>query len=236
MNVCTSMRTTFTLFVAAAALSAQPPGGFMRFHPVLSALDADQNGTISAQELQSASQVLGKLDQNHDGRVTAEEMRPRFGPGGARGGRPEGRGPGGPGGADPAAMAEQLMQFDKNADGALTKEEVPERMQGLFARADADKDGRLTRAELTQRANAAPAGGRDHEGPGGGRPRDPIVAALDANQDGALDAQEMQNSAAALAKLDKNADGQLQEEKVRPPMMRDGRGFGPRGGERGQRP
>ena len=246
MNVCTSMRTVFPLLLAASALFAQPPGrpegGFMRFHPVLSTLDADHDGTISAAELNRAPQALAGLDQNKDGQLSAEEMRPRFvGPGGpgARGpgeGRREG---GGPRGNDGAAMADQLMQFDKNSDGVLTKDEVPERMQGLFARADANKDGKLTREELTQRANAAPAepqgrgagGDHDHEGERRGGPRggfrDPIMTALDANQDGAVDAAEMKNAKAALAKLDKNGDGQLTEDEVRPQMP-----FGRPGGRR----
>lgn len=233
------------LLTTALALTAQAPerrgpgreGGFMRFHPVLSALDADHDGVISAAELAQAPQVLKNLDKNNDGTLAMEEMRPA----------PFGRlgGPGGPGGRpgergerpnDGAAMADQLMQFDKNNDGALTKDEVPERMQGLFANADADKDGRLTKAELTQRANAAPspqarAGARegdDHHdqeggrrggsgGGGGGRGfRDPIAEVLDTNQDGVIDAAEIQASAKALAKLDRDGDGRLQEEEVSP--------------------
>jgi Ca2+-binding EF-hand superfamily protein len=125
------------------------------------------------------------------------------------------------------------MQFDKNQDGVLTANEVPDRMQGLFARADSNQDGRLTREELAARAQAAPArgpgGDHDHERGGprgfpGGPPRDPIMNALDANQDGALDARERQVAAKALAALDRDHDGQLTEDEVRPAMP-----FGRRG-------
>ena len=47
-------------------------------------------------------------------------------------------------------MVARLMSFDANKDGKLTKEEVPERMQGIFERADANKDGRITAGELQE--------------------------------------------------------------------------------------
>ena len=52
------------------------------------------------------------------------------------------------------------------------------------------------------------------EGPGGPghrrhRPPPPIIAALDANHDGVIDAAEIANAPAALLTLDKNGDGKL---------------------------
>jgi hypothetical protein len=74
-------------------------------------------------------------------------------------------------------------------------------------------------------------------GPGGPpmrgvRPPAPaIVAALDANHDGVIDATEIANASAALKALDKNGDGQLTPEEFmgpRPPRA-GGPGNGPRG-------
>ena len=45
-------------------------------------------------------------------------------------------------------MVVRLMQYDKNSDGKLSKEELPERMGTYLERADADKDGFLTADEL----------------------------------------------------------------------------------------
>ena len=61
------------------------------------------------------------------------------------------------------------MQFDANKDGKLTKAEVTdERLQRLFDRADADHDGIVTKQELTALAAREPAGGRGgFGGPGG---------------------------------------------------------------------
>lgn len=45
-------------------------------------------------------------------------------------------------------LVETLMSFDRNGDGKLDRSEVPERMQGLFDRADTNKDGYLTPEEI----------------------------------------------------------------------------------------
>ncbi len=60
-------------------------GGFMRTLPIVTALDADSNGEISAEEIKGAVAALRKLDKNKDGKLTAEELRPSFG--GNRSGR-----------------------------------------------------------------------------------------------------------------------------------------------------
>jgi len=72
-------------------------------------------------------------------------------------------------------------------------------------------------------------GGRG--GPGGGRPSMmsflPVLAALDADKDGKISPAEIENAAAALKTLDKNGDGSLTEDEVRP-------SFGGRGGPGGR--
>ncbi len=69
------------------------------------------------------------------------------------------------------ALVARMMAFDKNGDGKLTKSEVTdERLHRLFDRADADKDGTVTKAELTALAakDAANFGGPGGFGPPGG--------------------------------------------------------------------
>ena len=71
-----------------------------------------------------------------------------------------------------------------------------------------------------------PQGGPGRRGPGGeGGPMrvNPLVAALDANSDGILSAEEIANAPVALKKLDKNGDGKLTEDELRPNF---GRGQG----------
>ncbi len=56
--------------------------------PVMLALDADKNGSLSAGEINNAAASLAALDLNKDGKLTADEFRP-LPPEGA----PAGRGP-----------------------------------------------------------------------------------------------------------------------------------------------
>ena len=83
---------------------------------------------------------------------------------------------------------------------------------------------------------AQDSGGRRRfgPGPGGQRPMPPIIAALDANKDGKLDAKEIANASAALLKLDKNGDGELTADEMFGPRPDGDRG-GP-GGAPGERP
>ena len=48
-------------------------------------------------------------------------------------------------------------------------------------------------------------------------PPPPIIAALDANHDGVIDETELANASAALKTLDKNGDGKLTIDELRPP-------------------
>jgi hypothetical protein len=52
-----------------------------------------------------------------------------------------------------------------------------------------------------------------------------LMQALDVNHDGVIDAEEISNAPAELRTLDKNGDGQLTPDELRPPrppMMMDG--------------
>ena len=82
-----------------------------------------------------------------------------------------------------------------------------------------------------------PGGGPDGQGgpggpggPGGMMGRRPppnlLIEVLDANHDGIIDADEIANASAALRTLDKNGDGKLTQEELRPPRPMNG---GPNG-------
>ena len=74
---------------------------------------------------------------------------------------------------DAQAFVAQLLTYDKNGDGKLAKDELPERMQVLMDRADANKDGFVDKAELTTFAEQAARRnpGEATPGPGGGGDR-----------------------------------------------------------------
>lgn len=67
-------------------------------------------------------------------------------------------------------------------------------------------------------------GGPRGQGMRGQRPPPPLVAALDANHDGVIDADEIANASKALKTLDKNGDGKLTQEELRPPRPEGGSG------------
>jgi hypothetical protein len=83
-------------------------------------------------------------------------------------------------------------------------------------------------------AGKKPEGGPG--GPGGGnRPVPPLIAALDANHDGVIDASEIANASKALLTLDKNGDGKLTADEIHPPRPPGGldgaKPGGPEGGK-----
>lgn len=59
-----------------------------------------------------------------------------------------------------------------------------------------------------------PRGGPRHHRP----PPPPLLGALDANHDGVIDEAEIANASAALKTLDKNGDGKLTMDELRPPF------------------
>src|SRR5258708_37858995 len=52
------------------------PRNFMRFHPVLAALDSNHDGEISSSEILNAPAALRTLDNNRDGVLAEEELLP----------------------------------------------------------------------------------------------------------------------------------------------------------------
>lgn len=229
------MRTLIFIVVVTATATAQEPGrgfgrgpegGFMRMSPILAGIDTNHDGVISPDELRNAPAALRHLDQNGDGQLTPEEVRPRF----EGRGRGEGRGEEGPK-DNSEELVGTLMAFDKNHDGKISKDELPDRMQGMLERGDTNKDGFLTPDEIRKMAaaQAAPGGPLEREGRGEGRGMriDPIFAALDTDHDGVISSSEIGHAAESLKTLDRNGDGQLTEDEVRPNIGR-GRGRGER--------
>ena len=113
--------------------------------------DKDGDGRISKDEAPDFMKTFfDRVDGNGDGFLDKREIEamPSRGSSG-------GRGPGG--------GSRNLMQFDKNGDGKVTKDEVPESMQGIFERLDSNGDGAIDRQEIEAMR------GRFGSGGGGGR-------------------------------------------------------------------
>src|SRR4051794_12877928 len=54
-------------------------------------------------------------------------------------------------------IVERILSFDKNSDGKVTADELPERMQHLLALGDVNKDGALDREEIRKLATTLEA-------------------------------------------------------------------------------
>lgn len=177
-------------------------GRMMQAMPLVKALDADGDGTISAQEIANASAQLKTLDTDGDGTLSRQELMPARGTmaGGAlaggrrgnrgddamrnrKGGQGQQQGQAGPQSAE--MMGKVFDRRDADGDGKLTGDEIPQRMQQRLDRVDTDQDGAISREELESVAekmrrggDKAGRGGKGRGGddlgaPGGQRPRRP---------------------------------------------------------------
>jgi hypothetical protein len=106
---------------------------------------------------------------------------------------------------------------------ALTAQEPQRPPQGGFGQGGPGQKG--------QKGGPGGQGGNFGGGEGFRPPQHPLELALDANNDGVIDAKELANAVTALKKLDKNGDGRITDDEFRP--MRPGGGFGGPGGQGG---
>lgn len=132
----------------AAAAMAFGPGG----HDPMTMFDKDGSDTLSLAEVRAGAQAMfAKVDSNKDGSLSQDEMRAHHG---AMGGSH--RGKGGPHKASGAARGDHgpppggrgPMDMDTDGDGAISLAEAQSTLEGHFTRADANRDGSVTRAEM----------------------------------------------------------------------------------------
>ena len=171
-------------------------------------LDVDGNHELSQSEIENAATALKKLDQNKDGKITEDELHPFGGRRGGERGRP---GPDGP---------PDRRRDDRGAGGPERNDR--NRGQGENAGSyldrlrsfDKNKDGKITKSELPERMHG-------------------ILNRLDENEDGTLDAKELEQVA---ARFGRDNDRQPEGRRGRGDDRRQGREGpgGPRDGHEGR--
>ena len=101
-----------------------------------------------------------------------------------------------------AGASAALKTLDLNRDGMLTADEIrPPRPQR------AEANGSAAQGSTPEGEHRDWKNGKQHR-------ISPLVAALDANHDGIIDANEIANASRTLAQLDKNGDGKLTREDL----------------------
>ena len=146
-------RITFLIPLAACLVHAQTPAPTQTDQhrpapPIFTALDANQDGVISAAEIASATTALKKLDKNGDGTLTPDEYRPqRPGESGAQasGPKPEGQ-PKPQDSADKRPRPPLDLALDANSNEIIEASELAN-APALLKKLDVNGDGKLTREE-----------------------------------------------------------------------------------------
>jgi len=97
-------------------------------------------------------------------------------------------------------VGEFIKEYDTNKDGALSKEELPERFRHNFAQLDTNKDGKLSRDELDKGvAYLQPPR----------RPSDFVFVLVEMSDCDECCAEELQHIYDVLRKLDKDRSGKI---------------------------
>lgn len=145
-------------------------GALMKMLPIMVALDTDEDGVLSATEIENAPKSLLKLDKNGDGQLSLEELRPDPSKMANLSGM---QGPGQNNPPNAAMMIRMFENRDTDGDGKLTGDEIPERLRERVNFVDTNGDGSIQKAELedmvermNNRDGLRPGRGNDKDGKG----------------------------------------------------------------------
>ena len=192
------MKKSLILGASCALLLA---GAAQAQQPVRRGPDADGDRRVSLAEMQArAAERFARLDVNGDGQLTSEERR--AGREQLKAQRQAQRAQRQQGGAQ--RLDTLFARRDADRDGFLAQSELGERGARRFARLDADRDGRLSRAEVAAPRQLSPELRAQRQAERRGQ----RAAGAQRDADGVITRAEMQARVAArFARLDVNGDG-----------------------------
>ena len=182
------------------------------FDRALRSGDGDGDGALNAAEFAKAFSAGRDSDRERD-------SRPRRRPGSSSGSR-----------STPYA-AGFIKRLDKDGDGKVSSEELPEtyraRLGGKFEEFDKNKDGALNQQEVAAMLTASNSSRRPSGTPSrdSDRPRpssrdaaqpsqDGLFAILDRDRDGKLSRRELEAAGSILARLDRDKDGSVSKREI----------------------
>jgi EF hand len=159
-------------------------------------LDANKDGKLQLTELpERMRERLATADTDKDGVLSVAELTSHH----AR------------------AKQERFARADKNGDGALQASEVGDRKWDRIEVADANKDGKVTFAEVdAARAAGVLRGARgDRDGRRGKPSAEAVIARFDANKDGVLQTSEIpERMRPWIERADANKDGAISKDEL----------------------
>ena len=182
------------------SVQSKSPGHLIRTIPVIAALDTDQNGELSAKEIDSAASALKTLDLNNNGKLEREEFQPAHSPS-PRGLAPSSSRPSNIAGNSPSAILKLLGA--KGKDGVSKR--TLENYHRVFNFTDRNRDGSHSRKEYVDEGRYLKRASRSG-----------IFQASDTNRDGMVSREEYvmnrvitDEAKAIFDEIDDNQDRQL---------------------------
>ncbi len=224
--------------LSVASLQAEdskpdPAGVFKR-------LDTNGDGKLTAEEVPAGKReffdrALRSGDADGDGVLNAAEFARAFSSGRDSDRERDSRSPRRPGsssgGRSAPSAAEFIKRLDKDGDGKVSSEELPQiyraRLGVKFEKFDKNKDGALNQEEVAAMLTASYSSRRSSGTPSrdSDRPRpstrdadqpsqDALFAILDRDRDGKLSRRELEAAGSILARLDRDKDGSVSKREI----------------------
>ena len=166
---------------------------------VFRALDVDDDGHISAREMEAAPESLASLDDNGDGRLSGKEFGPR---------RPRVML------VSPEELPAGTKIVTRRVAGGNTIDVagLPPEVQSILSSADVDGDGTASAGELVAMMAAQdgePSGERNSH------VHDPLVVTLDTDGDGTVSRTEIESAGESLRERDSDGNGVISPRELR---------------------
>jgi Ca2+-binding EF-hand superfamily protein len=224
---------TICVIAQAAETSAAPDA-----QQLFGQLDANGDGTLSGDEVPAEKKTLfDRLvrlgDGNADGKLSADEFAQGLAGGESKTAAPADAGnakpkpakarPGRPGKAARPVPGRFLAQLDKNGDGKLTPDEVPEerreQLTRMIRRADKDGDGALSQEEFAAVAKQRAEMAKMRTAKPGEKPAE-APTAMKKNKPGPnkpgnkMQGQVQATPASLFRAVDKDRDGKLNGDEI----------------------